>query len=422
MPEETGHNDERTADMASTAAAATGDGEPVVDATVVEEGNAGGDTAGEQHEQPGTELATVAAMGSAIIRAEQPDEVLAKAATIADSLKRLIEQQGLAVNMGGKKHVEINGWQALGTLLGALGGEPLHAETVWARPYCTPDGQPVRHTYTALVKRYYSKSQGGGLKSETTYEVDGFDWEARVEIRTAGGVVVGTAEGMCSRAEESWGKSADYAVRSMAETRAESRAYRRAAGWLVAIAGYNPTPAEEMAGVKRDDEQEAGPPHGPKTNDNLLRQLRNAIGFILKIDAASEDVTVVIRAIAGEAGGYLPHMASAAVCRTARMLRDGTPKAVEEGAPPPTTQAPPAQAAAESRPQPEHEDRPEEADPVQSGDADERPAAGTVEPPVDPTEEELRAAGCTCLAPREIHGDEAQVDDDCPLKGHGTPF
>jgi hypothetical protein len=302
--------------------------EPVVDAEVVEPTS---DSATSDEVSASVALEVAPAVGSAIIRAQEPDEVLAKAARIADSLKGLIEGQKLYADMGGgKKHVEVNGWQALGTLLGALGGEALHAETVWTKRVLDPDGQPVRHRYTATVKRYYSKAQGGGLKSETTYDVDGFDWEACVEIRTAAGVVVGRAEAMCSRAEEQWGKSDDYAVRSMAETRAESRGYRRAAGWLVAIAGYNPTPAEEMQGVKRDDDEpvQQGPPYGPKADDNILRQVRAAIGYLLSVDSAGEEVTYVCRAVAGEAGGYLPHIAAAAIRRTARAVRDGTPEAI----------------------------------------------------------------------------------------------
>lgn len=340
---------------------------------------------------------------TAIIRADEPEQILVKAAKIADSLKGLIEQQGLAIDVGGgKKHVEVNGWQALGALLGALGGEALHAETIWTKRVLDPDGQPVRHQYTAIVKRYHSKAQGGGLKSETTYDVDGFDWEACVEIRTPGGVTVGRAEAMCSRAEAQWGRSDDYAVRSMAETRAESRAYRRAAGWLVAIAGYNPTPAEEMGGVRRDDDQaaaapaaqEQAPKFGKAVNNDQLRKVRGALGYLMDLSEGDERVTLVLRAIAQAAGGYLPQIAVAAVVMTAKAIqikREGDVQAEDE--------------------------RPEAADPVQSGDAEERPAAGTVELTAEQLADPqaLADAGCTCSP------DDGK-DDDCPIKGHGIPF
>lgn len=212
--------------------------EPIVDAQVVED---------EPQPQTGTALVAAPPAVGVVIRAERPEDIITKAAEIANPLKALIEAQGLSVHVGGKrKHVEVGGWQALGTMLGALGGQPLHAETVWTRPVAGDDGRPRRTSYHVVETRY-PKGKGEGKPVEVhEYDVDGNDWEACVEVRTADGVVVGRAEAMCSRAELTWAGRPDQAVRSMAETRAESRAYRRAVGWIMSIAGYNPTPAEEM--------------------------------------------------------------------------------------------------------------------------------------------------------------------------------
>lgn len=212
---------------------------PILDADIVPD-----DTA-----DVGTDVAIVDPIAGAIIRADEPDEILKKATGIANVLAGLIEQQGLAKDVGGrKKHVEVGGWQALGTMLGAFGGQPLHAETQWTRPL--PDG-------------------------------DG--WEACVEIRTPGGVVVGRAEAMCDRSESKWRSRDNYAIRSMAETRAESRAFRRAVGWIVALAGYNPTPAEEMP-----DQGPAAPPV-PRAEGKALTNAANAIALMLKPHIDDDD-------------------------------------------------------------------------------------------------------------------------------------
>jgi hypothetical protein len=194
-------------------------------------------TAVEETPEPGTAVAVIDGTAGAVIRADEPTEILAKAQQIATPLAQLIESAGLAKKLGGnRKHVEVGGWQAAGTMLGALGGQALHAETVWTRPVVDPDtGHAIRNEH-------------------------GFSWEACVEIRTPAGVVVGKAEAMCGRTEKTWAKRDDYAVRSMAETRAESRAYRRAIGWIVHLAGYNPTPAEEMG-------HEPGQDTAPVLND-----------------------------------------------------------------------------------------------------------------------------------------------------------
>lgn len=269
----------------------------------------------------GTALAASAHDG-AIIRAEQPDDVIAKASQIATSLGKLIEAQGLAKDLGGgRKHVEVGGWQALGAMLGALGGTPLHAETVWTRKVNGPDGLPLRTTYTATVKRYYKKDRGGGLREETTYDVDGFDWEAAVEIRTPSGQIVGSAEAMCSRGEKTWAQRDDYALRSMAETRAESRAYRRAAGWIVHLAGYSPTPAEEMGHTPgAEPTQHSGPPHGPAATADETTAASTALVVLLGGDV--ERARAAWPKVKAAAGGYMPHAVAAALVIAASALTE----------------------------------------------------------------------------------------------------
>lgn len=231
---------------------------PVLDAEVVPE-----DTPAEV----GTDLAIVDPVAGAIIRADDPAEILQKATGIANVLAGLIKQQGLARNMGGRKeHVEVGGWQALGTMLGAFGGQPLHAETQWTRPLPEGDG-----------------------------------WEACVEIRTPGGVVVGRAEAMCDRSESKWRNRDNYAIRSMAETRAESRAFRRAAGWIVALAGYNPTPAEEMP-----DQGPAGPvAHNasPKAVQNAQKSIALMLSPFLDDEDEREATAVLTLGQIAQANG-----------------------------------------------------------------------------------------------------------------------
>lgn len=247
-------------------------------------------------------LAVVDGTAGAIIRADQPEEILAKAHQIAKPLADLIESAGLAANVGGRrKHVEVGGWQACGTLLGALGGLPLHAETIWTRRVQGDDGGFHRTRYTATVTRWPKGKGPDKPVTTTTYEVDGFDWEACVEIRTPGGVVVGRAEAMVSRGEETWNDRADYALRSMAETRAESRAWRKAIGWIVHLAGYNPTPAEEMGHSPGDE------PPPPTYGPELPAEHRQLVGAAVRALLGDEaDVEQFVKVLIEDAGGYMP--------------------------------------------------------------------------------------------------------------------
>ena len=83
-------------------------------------------------------------------------------------------------------------------------------------------------------------------------------WEARVEARTRAGEVVGAAEAQCLRAERTWKGRDDYALRSMAQTRAVSKALRLPLGFVMQLAGFNPTPAEEMAVIESSPREPSG--------------------------------------------------------------------------------------------------------------------------------------------------------------------
>ena len=97
---------------------------------------------------------------------------------------------------------------------------------------------------------------------------DGTGWEARVEARTLDGRVVGAAESMCSRSERRWAKRDEYALRSMAQTRAIGRALRAPLGQIVVLAGYEPAAAEEIPAdeppVPEPDRGKIPPERGPR--------------------------------------------------------------------------------------------------------------------------------------------------------------
>jgi hypothetical protein len=88
--------------------------------------------------------------------------------------------------------------------------------------------------------------------------------------------------------------------------------------------------AEHLPGadVPATPEAAQGPPYGPEADDKILLQTRKAIAWLLSVESGDEQVTEVLRAIAKEADGYLPSVASGAICRVAKTVRDGTPAAV----------------------------------------------------------------------------------------------
>jgi hypothetical protein len=75
---------------------------------------------------------------------------------------------------------------------------------------------------------------------------DEIAYEARVEVRR-NGHVISSGEAMCSNKESHWRNADEYAIKSMAITRASGKAYRIPLSFLAVMAGLEATPAEEMA-------------------------------------------------------------------------------------------------------------------------------------------------------------------------------
>ena len=141
-------------------------------------------------------------MGVGVFGTSDPAEVIARAEEVARVLTDVLEARNLVVPVG-NGHVRVEGWTLLGSMLGVA------PEIEWSRPL--PNG-----------------------------------WEARAVARLPDGRLVGNAEAQCTTQEKHWRDRDDYALRSMAQTRAVSKALRMALGFIVQLAGYDATPAEEL--------------------------------------------------------------------------------------------------------------------------------------------------------------------------------
>ncbi len=132
-----------------------------------------------------------------------PAAVVEAATLAAAPLANVIRKQGLIVKIGQGEHVLVDGWTLLGSMLGVF---------------------PIVVSTTQLEN----------------------GWEATVEARTLAGAVVGRGDSMCLRSEQRWARADEYAIRSMAQTRATSRALKGPLGFVMKLAGFESTPAEEM--------------------------------------------------------------------------------------------------------------------------------------------------------------------------------
>lgn len=150
------------------------------------------------HEEP----QALAPMGN-LFGTSNPAETVARISETATALTDIIKRKNLYQPIQGKNHVLVDGWTLLGSMVGVF---PV---CIWTR-----------------------ELENG--------------WEARVEAHTLAGAVVGAAESECRRSENRWKSADSYAIRSMAQTRATSKALRQPLGFIVKLAGYEATPLEEM--------------------------------------------------------------------------------------------------------------------------------------------------------------------------------
>lgn len=143
---------------------------------------------------------------------DDPERFVEHATKVASSLAAVLNKQKLYAVIQNRKFITVEGWTFLGSMVGVF---PV---TRWTRPI-------------------------------TVGELSG--WEARVEAVTRSGDIVGAAEAICLKGESAtWTlKSPENAVRSMAQTRATSKALRQPLDFLVKLAGYATTPAEEMVAM-----------------------------------------------------------------------------------------------------------------------------------------------------------------------------
>ena len=137
-----------------------------------------------------------------------PEQQIADATRAAKALKKVVDQGNLSKRIGQSDHLQFEAWQTVG------------------------------HFY------------GITAKIESTHRDDDGAWYARA-VTLRHGDIIGAAESSCSPDEENWKDKPAFQLQSMAQTRTMGKALRSVLAFVVVLAGYNPTPAEEMTGVKQ---------------------------------------------------------------------------------------------------------------------------------------------------------------------------
>lgn len=238
-----------------------------------------------------TDVVVAQAQQATLFHTSDPVEVVKAAAKVADALRDILARQGLTTIISGRQHVRVEGWQTVGSMLGVFAVKEWVEELPWPEP----------------VPQAIAQQKERGLS---------FGYKASYRAQRTDGAVVGGGEADCKRTERTWSTRDDYAIKNMAQTRAMSRALRAPLGFIVTMAGYESTPAEEMPPDAGDQYQ-----YGPAMKDREApEKLSRATTFLLGGDAAL--AREVYLAVEKDAGGYFPNIANRAILHIARTARD----------------------------------------------------------------------------------------------------
>ena len=164
---------------------------------------------------------------------------------MANVLKEYVVKNKLYAEIKGKNYVMVEGWQFAGGLLGF-----------------SPNIVSIKDLAPEDPKK--------------------FKWLVEAEIiRNKDDKSVGRGYALCSNEESKKTSFDEYAILSMAQTRAIGKAFRNKIGWVMKLAGYEPTPQEEMSSVKEANYTEVGDDFekskimitNAKTKDGLFEML-----------------------------------------------------------------------------------------------------------------------------------------------------
>lgn len=144
---------------------------------------------------------------TAVIELTNPSSIM----NFATNIKELIVKNHLYTDIKGKNYINVEGWQIAGAFTGVF---------------------PV-------VESVENLSDGELYK-----------YRAEVSLYDQSGAKVGSGVAICTNKEAGKKNFDEYAVASMAQTRAVGKAFRMKIGWLLKLAGYETTPAEEMDAVE----------------------------------------------------------------------------------------------------------------------------------------------------------------------------
>lgn len=186
-----------------------------------------------------------------------PETVLAEAKQAADALTRVISLKKNPVKFNGETYLEFEDWQTCAKFYGVTA----KVEKTAFVQYSNVSGFEATAVAVDRNGMEISRAESLCLNDEENWGmVKKYKWEDELD---AGGKKVWVPEKNGKKGYYKGKRVPDgevakplFQLKSMAQTRACSKVLRQVFAWIVVLAGYQPTPAEEMTGDEQFDEHD----------------------------------------------------------------------------------------------------------------------------------------------------------------------
>ena len=163
-----------------------------------------------------------------------PQSVVLAAKAQAEAVMDVVESKKLYQPIRDKKFLQVEAWE----LIGAFNGTVARIESV------------------------------------ERVEIEGVTgYKAVAVLIDREGREVGRAEALCMRDEPNWRSKPEFQLMSMAQTRAVSKVHRLRYSYIAVLAGYEPTPAEEVEELQAQPAPQPKPQPANGDRDKLMRKM-----------------------------------------------------------------------------------------------------------------------------------------------------
>lgn len=211
-----------------------------------------------EEQKPAEAAVAVVAKESHALSINSPDEVM----SFAKTLKKFIADNNLITRIQDKDYVQVDGWKFAGINFGIVPivkaptkdtTDPLFYSFYKKKSYKDKRTNQWKEYEAAVlvvnaVVAEAIKANPDWTKVYTKCEiVPAYKFSCECDlVRANDGTKVGFGSAICSNAELKKVDFDEYAVNSMAQTRAIAKAFRNLLGFIMNAAGFENTPAEEM--------------------------------------------------------------------------------------------------------------------------------------------------------------------------------